>query len=71
MGVEVAEQQRGLEEDEAGEPYGGGASEDGEDLLGGKRLDEEEEEGRDEGGGSVEEARGGHGVSAARILEEG
>ena len=56
VGVEVAEQERGLEEDEAGEPDGGGASEDGEELLGGEGLDEEEEEGREKGGGAVEKA---------------
>lgn len=58
--VEVAEQEGGLEEDQAGEPDGGGAAEDREDLPGAKGFDEEEEEGREKGGGSVEEARGRH-----------
>jgi hypothetical protein len=56
VGVEVAEEERGLEEDEAGEPDGGGASQDGQELLGGDGFDEEEEQGREEDGGGVEEA---------------
>jgi hypothetical protein len=43
--VEVAEQKRGLKEDEAGEPDGGGASKDGEQLFSSERLNKEEEEG--------------------------
>jgi hypothetical protein len=56
VGVEVTQQKRGLEEDEAGEPDGGGSSEDGEELLGGEGLNEEEQEGREKGGAAVEKA---------------
>ena len=56
VGVEVAEQQRDLKEDEAGEPDGGGAAEDGKQLLGGHRLDQEEQECAEKDGGAVEQA---------------
>ena len=44
MGVEIGEEESGLEEDEAGDPDGGGATESGEQLFGGHGFDEEEEE---------------------------
>ena len=50
VGVEVAEEQGGLEEDQAGEPDGGGASERGEELLGGDGLNEEQEQGGEKDG---------------------
>ena len=44
-GIEIAEQQLGLEEDQAGDPDGGRSAEDGKQLAGGDGLDEEEQEG--------------------------
>ena len=58
--VEIAEQQRDLEEDQAGEPDRGGAAEDGKELLGGHRLHQEEQECAEEDGGSVEQTGCGH-----------
>ena len=60
MGVEVSGEEGELEEDQAGEPDGRGASEDGEELFGGHGFDEEEEEGREEDCGGVQRARRGH-----------
>ena len=44
VGVEVAEEERGLEEDETGDPNGGGATEGWQQLLGCHWFDEEEKE---------------------------
>jgi hypothetical protein len=41
--VGVAGKQSGLEEDQAGKPYGSGSAEDGEKLLGRDGLNEEEQ----------------------------
>jgi hypothetical protein len=54
--IEVAEQKRCLEEDEAGEPDGGRASEDGKELLGREGLNQEKQKGGEEGSSSVKKA---------------
>jgi hypothetical protein len=54
--VEIAEKKRGLEEDEAGEPDRGRASEHGKKLFRGERLNQEEQKRRKEGRDSVENA---------------
>jgi hypothetical protein len=60
MGIEIAEEQGGLKEDEACEPHRGGAAEDGQKFFRGHRLDEEEQEGAEEDGDAVEQAWGWH-----------
>ncbi len=42
--VEIAEEQLGLEENQTGNPDGGGSAEDGKELTGSDGLDEEEQE---------------------------
>jgi hypothetical protein len=42
--IQVGKEQRGLKEDEAGNPDGSGATEDRHELLGGNGLDEKEKE---------------------------
>ena len=54
VSVEVAKKEGELEEDQAGEPDCGRASEGGEELLGRHGLDQEEEKGREEDGKAVE-----------------
>ena len=52
--VDVAEQQRELEEDQAGEPDRGRAAERGQQLLGRHRLNQKEEKRREKDGKAVE-----------------
>ena len=56
VGVEIAEEQQQLEEDEAGHPDGGRASEGGQDLLCSYGFDEKEQEGGGEDGCAIENA---------------
>ena len=44
VGIKVAEEQRHLEEDVAGAPYGGGTAEPGQDHFGDDGLDLKEQE---------------------------
>ncbi len=60
VGVEIAEEQGDLKEDQACEPHRGGAAENGQELFRGHRLDEEEQEGAEEDGDAVEQAWGWH-----------
>lgn len=60
VGVEIAEEQGGLKEDEACEPHRGGATKDWQKLFRGHRLHEEEQEGAEKDGDAVEQAWGWH-----------
>jgi hypothetical protein len=51
VGVQVAEQQHGLEEHEARGPHGRGAAGQREEVFAGHRLDGEQQGGRREQGG--------------------
>jgi hypothetical protein len=47
MGIEIGDEKRCLEEDEARDPYRGRSAKDGQKLLGGDGLDEEEQKRRE------------------------
>jgi hypothetical protein len=66
VSVEISEEQGGLEEDEAGDPDGGGAAEGGEQAFGGHGLDGEEQKGAEENGCSVKDAERAGQVHAAQ-----
>ena len=57
--IQVAQQQLGLEEHQAGAPHRGGAAEPGQDHLRHHRLDLEQQEGREEDGEGEERHGGG------------
>ena len=60
MGIEVRDEQGGLEEDQAGDPDRGRSAQDGEQLLGGDGLDEEEQEGGEKDCGTEEQSHMPH-----------
>ena len=56
VGVEIRDQQSGLEKDEASNPDRGRSAKDRHKLLGGHGLDEEEQEGAKKDGRSEEQS---------------
>ena len=60
MSIEIAEQQRGLEKDQAGDPDGGRSAEDGKQLPRRNRLDEKKKKGAEKDGGAEQQAELGH-----------
>src|SRR5438874_1147240 len=72
MRVDIAEQQRDLEKDQARQPDRGGAAQERKKLLGGHRLYQEEQECAEKDGDAVEQAGCGHGVTrSSRGLMDG
>lgn len=59
VGIAVAEEQRGLEEDQRGIPNCRGSAEGRQDELRGERLNQEQQKGADEQGDGVQRAHGG------------
>lgn len=59
VGIAIAEEQRGLEEDERGIPNGRGSAKGRQDELCGERLNQEQQKGADEQGDGVQRAHGG------------
>ena len=58
--VKIADEERGLEEDQAGDPHGGRSAEDGQQLLGRDGLDHEQKEGGEEDRGGKKYTQMGH-----------
>src|SRR5271154_4354334 len=58
--VEVGAEKGGLKEDKAGDPDGGGASENGQQQLGRHGLDEEEQKRCEKDSATEEQPRTGH-----------